>query len=174
MTLPGLPVQRNSETPDVRIQLKNGWAFPATLPSFGEDFHSGSDGVRDSQPNLRAGLFPGGEYFGFFYGDGARFAVERHGREVWADWLENYTFEDACTYLLGPVMGFVLRLCGTLRPHGTSVICSLARAAIISLRDHCLWERSTFWRVETRLLRVLLWNRFPVKRHSWRWWPIRM
>ena len=120
MTLPGLPVQRNSETPDVRIQLKNGWAFPATLPSFGEDFHSGSDGVRDSQPNLRAGLFPGGEYFGFFYGDGARFAVERHGREVWADWLENYTFEDACTYLLGPVMGFVLRLRGTVSLHASA------------------------------------------------------
>lgn len=62
-----------------------------------------------------------GDYFGFFYGDGARFAVERHGHEVWADWPEDYTLEDTCTYLVGPVMGFVLRLRGTLCLHASAV-----------------------------------------------------
>ena len=59
---------------------------------------------------MRVGMLPGGDYFGFFYSDGVRFAVERRGHEVWGDWPENYTLEDACTYLLGPVIGFVLRL----------------------------------------------------------------
>ena len=75
----------------------------------------------DGQPNLRVGVFPGGDYFGFFYSDGARFAVERRGREVWADWPENYTLEDACTYLVGPVIGFVLRLRGVTCLHASAV-----------------------------------------------------
>jgi hypothetical protein len=66
-------------------------------------------------------VLPGGEYVGFFYGDGARFAVELRGREVWADWPENYSLEDACTYLLGPVMGFVLRLRGIVSLHASGV-----------------------------------------------------
>jgi hypothetical protein len=67
-------------------------------------------------------VIPGGNYFGFFYSDGARFAIERKGREVWADWPENYTLEDACTYLLGPVMGFVLRLRGITSLHASAVV----------------------------------------------------
>jgi hypothetical protein len=71
------------------------------------------------EPNLRVLL--GGDYFGFFYRDEVRFAVERHGREVWGDWPENYTLEDACTYLLGPVLGFVLRLRGVICLHASAV-----------------------------------------------------
>jgi len=121
MALPGLPVRRNSETVDVRIQLKDAWPFPGTLPAFGEGFYSSSDGAPASQPNLQVGLSSNGEHFGFFYGDGARFAVDRHGRDVRADWPEDYTLEDACTYLLGPVMGFVLRLRGTVCLHASAV-----------------------------------------------------
>ena len=121
MALPGLRVQRNSETADVRIQLKDTWPFPGTLPAFGEGFYSSSDGAPASQPNLQVGLSSNGEHFGFFYGDGARFAVDRHGRDVRADWPEDYTLEDACTYLLGPVMGFVLRLRGTVCLHASAV-----------------------------------------------------
>ena len=121
MALPGLPVQRHSETLDVLLRLKDGWPFPATLTASCEIFHSSSDAVPGVQANLRAGLFPGGGHFGFFYHDGARFAVDSRGREGWADWPENYTLEDACTYLLGPVMGFVLRLRGTICIHASAV-----------------------------------------------------
>jgi hypothetical protein len=70
---------------------------------------------------LRVGVLSGGDYFGFFYGDHVRFAVERQGREVWGDWPESYTLEDACTYLLGPVLGFVLRLRGVTCLHASAV-----------------------------------------------------
>lgn len=66
-------------------------------------------------------MFPDGEHFGFVYPDGARFAVEQRAREVWADWPENYALEDACTYLLGPIMGFVLRLRDTVGLHASAV-----------------------------------------------------
>lgn len=121
MALPGLPVQRQSETLDVLVRLKDGWPFPPRLTASSEMFHLRSDAVPGVQANLRAGRFPGGGHFGFFYHDGARFAVDSRGREVWADWPENYALEDACTYLLGPVMGFVLRLRGTICIHASAV-----------------------------------------------------
>lgn len=120
LALPGLPVQCDSKTPDVTIRFKEKWVFPAMLPASAENAYSSLDST-SSQPNLRAGLFQGREHFGFFYGDGVRFAVERQGREVWSDWPENSTLEDACTYLLGPVIGFVLRLRGIVSLHASAV-----------------------------------------------------
>jgi hypothetical protein len=109
MALPGLPLRLDSDAFDVRIRLKDWTIFPTTFPESIKFFYTSSDDA-DDQPNLRVGMLPGGDYFGFFYRDGVRFAVERRGHEVWGDWPENYTLEDACTYLLGPVIGLVLRL----------------------------------------------------------------
>jgi len=66
-------------------------------------------------------MLAGGKYYGFFYSDGARFAVSRKGGEILADWPEGYTLEDACTYLIGPVLGFALRLRGTVCLHASSI-----------------------------------------------------
>jgi hypothetical protein len=90
--------------------LKDWAVFPSTFSESIDFFYTSPKDAASSDPNLRVGMLPGGDYFGFFYSDGVRFAVERRGHEVWGDWPENYTLEDACTYLLGPVIGFVLRL----------------------------------------------------------------
>ena len=121
VAVPGLSFQNGSEALDVRIHLKEGWSFSSTFPALGPDIYTSPEKNVDGKPTLRAGILPGGEYFGLFYGDGVRFAVDRLGSEVWADWPENYTLEDACTYLLGPVMGFVLRLRGTVCLHASAV-----------------------------------------------------
>ena len=121
MGLPGLPVRLDSDASDVRIQLKDWSAFPATFQGSVQIFKTRSDDTTDGRPNLRVCLLSGGDYFAFFYSDGVRFAVERHGREMWGDWPENYTLEDACTYLLGPVIGFVLRLRGVTCLHASAV-----------------------------------------------------
>jgi hypothetical protein len=121
VALPGLPLRLDSDVFDVRIQLKDWTAFPATSPESFQIFYPSSEDVLDHQPNLRVGVLPGGDYFGFFYSDGVRFAVERRGREVWGDWPENYTLEDACTYLIGPVIGFLLRLRGVTCLHASAV-----------------------------------------------------
>jgi hypothetical protein len=133
MALPGLLVQPHLETLDVQIRLKDGWPFPATLPALTEIFHSSLDAFPGAQASLRAGLFPGGGHFGFFYHDGVRFAVDSRGCEVWADWPENYTLEDACTYLVGPVMGFALRKRGTVCLHASAVAISDRAVAILGL-----------------------------------------
>ena len=131
--IPGLPPRLDSRVPDVRIWLKDLSAFPSTFHERIDVFHTSPDVIASGQPNLRVGRFAGEKHFGFFYGDGVRFAVERSGRELWADWPDNYSLEDACTYLLGPVMGFVLRLLGTVSLHASAVAVADRAIALVGL-----------------------------------------
>lgn len=133
MALPGLSLQHDFEIPDTQIRLKEGWRFPASPSAFSESLYGSPGDISDVQPNLRVGVLPGREYFGFFYGDGARYVVDRRGREVLADWPKNYTLEDACTYLFGPVMGFVLRLRGTVCLHASAVAIDDRAIALVGL-----------------------------------------
>ena len=118
VVVPGLCRLPDSEVFDVRIWLKDWTTFPSAPPRSIETFHSNAAA---DDPNLLVDVLPGGDYFAFFYGDGVRFVVARSGREVWADWPETYTLEDACTYLKGPVMGYVLRLRGVVSLHASAV-----------------------------------------------------
>lgn len=119
--IPGLPLRSYTEIPDVEVHLGDRTLSPITLGGSLEFIYPNSDFTAGEEPCLRVGRDADWKYFAFFYQDGARFAVERHGRAVWADWPENYTLEDACTYLLGPVMGFVLRLRGTTCLHASAI-----------------------------------------------------
>jgi len=55
------------------------------------------------------------------YGDGTKFVIDEAGSNVWASWASESTFEDSLTYLLGPVLGFVLRLRGVTCLHASAV-----------------------------------------------------
>jgi hypothetical protein len=68
--------------------------------------------------------FGAGEFFELAYGDGTRFIVDGLGRRLWGTWPSPLTPEDAATYLLGPVMGFVFRRRSVLALHGSSVCVS--------------------------------------------------
>jgi hypothetical protein len=120
--LPGLPVQSGTKAIDVRIRLNEKSVFPPAIPASPDKLlYVSSNLDEEGYPALRVALLEGGKYFGFFYSDGARFAIDRTGREVCADWPENYTLEDACTYLLGPVLAFVLRLRGVTCLHASAI-----------------------------------------------------
>ncbi len=131
MALPGLPLGLDSNGYDVRIRLKDWDSFPTTFSESFEVLYTSSQGFASDQPNLRVGVLPGGDYFGFFYSDGVRFAVERRGREIWGDWPDNYTLEDASTYLIGPVIGFVLRLRGMTCLHASAVAIDKKAIALV-------------------------------------------
>ncbi len=55
------------------------------------------------------------------YGDGTRFVVSRSGDEIWCAWPSSSTLDTAATYLLGPVIGLVLRLRGITCLHASAV-----------------------------------------------------
>jgi hypothetical protein len=121
--IPGLQplLDANSET-DIHVHLKGSPAFPIAVSESALDYFYTSTYCDDAgQPSVRVAALAGGDYIGFFYSDGARFAIDRKGNELWADWPQGYSVEDASTYLVGPVMGFVLRLKGIVPLHASSV-----------------------------------------------------
>lgn len=59
--------------------------------------------------------------FRISYLDGTVIFVDAAGREVWATIPEGATAEDTATYLLGPTLGFVLRLRGVTCLHASAV-----------------------------------------------------
>ncbi|MFQ5744410.1 MAG: hypothetical protein ACE5HV_12600 [Acidobacteriota bacterium] len=59
--------------------------------------------------------------FRFLYGDGAAFLVDAAGGSVRATWPDTLTLEDIATYLLGPILGFVLRRRGVVCLHASAI-----------------------------------------------------
>jgi len=72
-------------------------------------------------PALRIWKAEGSRYLRLAYFDGTQFWLDREGREVWATWPGNLTTEDTATYLLGPVLGILLRLRGVTCLHASAV-----------------------------------------------------
>jgi hypothetical protein len=55
------------------------------------------------------------------YFDGMQFWLDAGGTRIWASWPDTLLIEDAATYLLGPVLGWVLRLRGVTCLHASAV-----------------------------------------------------
>src|SRR5512141_2465272 len=58
----------------------------------------------------------------FRYADGTEFVVDAAARAIRAAWADASSIEDTATYLLGPVLGFALRLRGVLALHASAVL----------------------------------------------------
>lgn len=70
---------------------------------------------------VRAARTRDGAFYRLAYDDGTVCIIDADGRAVWAQAAEGATVEDTATYLLGPVMGFVLRLRGVACLHASAV-----------------------------------------------------
>ena len=122
LSLPGLAICKERGPSDLLILLKESKKFASKFSgSLSHVFYTTPDTHGNAEPNLQVGTFEDGRYIGFFYEDGVRFAVERQGCEIWADWPDGYAIEDACTYLVGPVIAFALRLRGAVCLHASSI-----------------------------------------------------
>jgi hypothetical protein len=121
LPIPSLPVLRGSPNPGIKIHLKvSSGLYSSIFSANPRFFYVSPTSNDDGQPVVRVGKL-GDHFFCFFYDSGARFAVRRDGREIWADGPEDYAVEDLATYLVGPVMGFVLRLLGILPLHACAI-----------------------------------------------------
>jgi hypothetical protein len=72
-------------------------------------------------PALHAWRLKRGDYFRLLYLDGSDFVIDRAGANVWGRWPSCSTLADTATYLLGPVLGLVLRLRSVTCLHGSAV-----------------------------------------------------
>jgi hypothetical protein len=62
--------------------------------------------------------------FRLVYFDGMQFWMDRHGTKLWASWPSESSAEEAATYILGPVLGLLLRFRGITCLHASAVAIS--------------------------------------------------
>jgi hypothetical protein len=126
----GLGVQFNARIPaldgvpppsrvDVRITLGTIPRELATATT--DDVAYCPDDERDRDLGRKIWLVAGGRHFRFQYEDGTTIAIATDGSAVWVNWVEHTTVDDAAVYLLGPILGFVLRLRGVTCLHASAV-----------------------------------------------------
>lgn len=117
--IPDLPKAPQSADPDVQVFL-----IPGSVrrePSESEIIYSSDIKDESGQQNLIVSKETISGDFHLLYRDGIEFTIENSGTRVNASWPGSMTLEDTVTYLLGPVLGLVLRLKGTVSLHASSV-----------------------------------------------------
>ena len=82
-------------------------------------------------PVLRVFRLLDGQYFKFYYADETAFVVDKAGTEIWVEWPKPLTLEDATTYLLGPIMGFVMLLRGVVCLHASAIAIGSEAIALV-------------------------------------------
>jgi hypothetical protein len=121
--IPGLlPNPARSEHEDVKLEIgaQPEWVGRALrLPSF--CYHQLPAEPLTEDPAFIVNVLGAMEFFELTYTDGTHFVVDAAGTKVWGTWVPPFVFEDLVTYLLGPVMGFVLRRRGVSPLHASAV-----------------------------------------------------
>ena len=118
--VPGLTPQPARSRPDIRI-----W-FHETPPRLTrdavvEELYYVSDGAEPGGPALHVWRTTDGAWFRLRYADDSQFLVAATGNEIRVISPDGSTLEDAATYLLGPVLGFAMRLRGVTCLHASVV-----------------------------------------------------
>ena len=108
---------------DVKISLEGGSSWPSRCSEPAQTlWHVSANRDVRGEPVLQVWLQEGDGSFRLRYSDGVEFGVDRRGTRVWASSPEGTLPEYLAVYLLGPVMGFVLRLRGITCLHASAVI----------------------------------------------------
>ena len=123
--IPGLMPLSATSPPDIRIWVDEPAASSDDSAVEEPYYVSGSD---DGVPALQVWRAANRRYFRLRYWDDTEFVVAGTGSTVWAHSPQASTLEDVATYLLGPVIGFAMRLRGTACLH----------ASVVAVGDHAI------------------------------------
>jgi hypothetical protein len=124
-----IPPQRFA---DLDIQLSEAEPRePGLRPADHEPWYASGGTDAEGQPLLAISKIDGGAQFKLRYSDETEFLVDRDGTSVRATWSGESTIDDTATYLLGPVMGFVLLLRGVHSLHASAVAVGEQAIAIV-------------------------------------------
>ncbi len=122
LPMPGLAAPPEALPADVEVWLDSSPPWRRELLEGSEEIWYTSPYQDESgQPVLQIWKLSGGDFFRLRYDDHTEFLLDRAGSRIQATWLATATLEDTMTYLLGPVLGFVLRLRGVTSLHASAV-----------------------------------------------------
>lgn len=112
-----------ASAPDVRIWLASqpGWFAGLGRDSIGPDWYISPLLDDAGRPLVTAAFVGDGKYIRLRYREGTEFYLDRRGTEIVASRHESLTVEEVTSYVLGPVLGFLLRLRGTTCLHASAV-----------------------------------------------------
>ena len=130
--MPGLPVERYSKgAVDLQCSLDGLPSWASSMLPFKTARYSSDSGVNGNPPTLSVTTDDSQGLFLLSFADGARFLVNREGTRLWADWPSELSLEDIAVYMLGPVLGIVLRIRGTLCLHASAFVTRGRAVAIV-------------------------------------------
>lgn len=119
--IPHLPQSALAPAGETHLSICFGSDFPAAALDGAAHWYASESLDQCGEPTLLIMKSSDGVWFHLRYADGTEFVVDHLGTRIWAAWPEPLTIEDTATYLLGPVMGFVLLLRGTHCLHASAV-----------------------------------------------------
>jgi len=94
------------------------WNDPSTARKY---YLSSGPDISD-QPHLAINTDLSGNYFQFVYGYGLEFVCDKAATIIWCQWSEKSSIDEAILFLLGPILGFMLRLRGITCLHASGVV----------------------------------------------------
>jgi hypothetical protein len=122
VAIPGLVAsEMRDAAPDVEILLGTRPLEVEVHAGAPEELYYVSvDTDEQGEPGFRIWRTAAGQSLRMDYADGVRFWFDRRGARVWCTWPANLTIADAAVYLLGPVLGLLLRLRGVTCVHASA------------------------------------------------------
>jgi hypothetical protein len=122
LEIPGLrPEAPSSKSPEVECNFGVMPRAVRELPREIEELVYASPYAVSDKPALQIWRTADGALLRLDYFDGVQFWLEPQGTKVWAVWPAPLSIEDVATYLLGPVLGLLLRLRGVPCLHASAV-----------------------------------------------------
>jgi hypothetical protein len=125
LCLPDLPRSHApTGAPEIKLHLDvapNLDLYPAAARDGGKSIYVSPSTNESGEAALRVSEIAQGALLHLQFNDGIQFWLDRKGNTVWASWSETSSLENACSYLLGPILGLLLRLRGVVCLHASAV-----------------------------------------------------
>jgi hypothetical protein len=104
------------------VQVKLGSLPESNSSSGGRKLrYSSSRSHPTGEPDLQIWDVHNGEFLRVLYRDGVEFWLDRNLTTLWAHWPTSSSLQDTLSYLVGPILGLLLRLRGIVCLHASSV-----------------------------------------------------
>lgn len=180
LSLPRITAADPARNYDVALNLGfSPYSKAQDQPSSEELTYVSSDTDEDGVPLLRIWNVECGAFARMMFADGTQFWLDKSHAKIWATWPSHLSLENTASYLLGPVLGVMLRRRGVVCLHASAVsiqdravvfvgppgagkstaaaACSQRGHAIVSDDIVALNERNGAFHVVAALPQVRLW-----------------